>query len=95
MCVSLLPRMQSNKFNRLDVLKSYLISRHNSTASNLAMNSLNSYNTDGISESFNQISWTNDTIRQFETAVRNARHYPVCLFDVSLMTAWLPSAYQY
>ncbi|XP_019849476.1 PREDICTED: DBH-like monooxygenase protein 1 homolog [Amphimedon queenslandica] len=55
--------------------------RHNSTAINVAMNSLNYYNPDGISESFNQISWTNDTIRQFETAVRNAKHYQVCLFD--------------
>ena len=57
--------------------------RHNSTAINVAMNSLNYYDADGISESFNQISWTNDTIRLFETAVRNAKHYQVCLFDVS------------
>lgn len=54
------------------------------------MSSLNSYNTNGISETFNQIQWTNKTIKQFEAAVRNAKNYQACFRDVSLKVYTLP-----
>lgn len=51
----------------------------------LAKLSLNYYNTAGISETFNQISWTNSTINQFEIAVRNSKNYQICLgYNISV-----------
>ena len=43
------------------------------------MNSLDYYNPVGIAETFNQINWTNATIKEFESAVNKAEHYQWCL----------------
>ena len=54
-------------------------SRHNRTAIPWAKNSLDYYNPVGIAETFNQINWTNATIKEFESAVNKAEHYQWCL----------------
>ena len=52
--------------------------RHNKTAIQWAKISLDYYNPVGIAETFNQIHWTNSTIKEFESAVNKAEHYQFC-----------------